>query len=630
MNVKMFFKALSVKAGQCFTVGKKMTKSYVSLFLVMLLGATTSLAWFAEHQAASINSSNLKFQSSSSLRVNNEDFGSNDIKIPAFTLDEASSVDGRNIFFPVGESFNTTTSQMHFREGNSGDRITGEPLDKDLTDPDYIDNPEKQGHYVYKNIKLQGTSAVTPVYIKSYKVTVEDGDGDTDATNDSVNGVYQDELVIVNSDGTPLSQLADDAANHTPDHQVLPPDKCAIRLAFIDDSANEPKVIDPSAQVADYVDNSNAVAAIDADGKPTKLQTTNADSFSSFYYREENPNPLFEIPGGETLNVTLAIWLEGTLPDSDKYIGKKISVEINIESNFTGMESIYFIDETAPDDAGGSSHWVNDNNTMLACSYKDPFSSGSYKTVIMTKMPDYDTYHKWTAAIPRKAVTSIAFYRLCPSTSHDPQGTIWNSWHTNEKVRSWVNNGISSGWYQRGSCDLDYTRQKTDGDGNTYNAVTYTATHGNGYGYVPDDDAQKSKKRLSPCIGYWDYTGEIVTPTQAPTESGSVTPSKIRVGVSLDFKNWVSTDLSGNYVMHMKTSLGDYTFTNNRSGDHLEQSFNLAVGEVIQRFYLQSPWNTKNIDMLDSSQQFTIPNSSSGYNVGYTMNNDDKFYKTTG
>ena len=163
---------------------KKLAKSYITLFLVLLLSLTFSFAWFTKLNVAETSSELLQFQSASSLRINKDKSIANKITIPAFTLDEASSLDGRNIYFPLGESFNTNTAEMFFREGNKGDENV---------------------HYVYKNFELKGTSGNTPVYIKSYKIQVGED-------------VYEDELKVVDSKGDPISE------GKVPNHQVLPPD----------------------------------------------------------------------------------------------------------------------------------------------------------------------------------------------------------------------------------------------------------------------------------------------------------------------------------------------------------------------------------------------------------------------
>ena len=593
MKAKTFLKALCFKTKHLFTGKKRLAKSYVSLFLVLILGVTSSLAWFTEREAAHLVSENLEFQSASSLRINKDKSASNVIRIDKAVLDEASSIDGRNIYFPVDKSFNTNTEDMYFREGTKGD---------------------ENARYVYKDFELKGTSGNTPVYIKSYEIKVEEADN---AHDSEVNAVYHDQLKIgYDSQGRPNSQ-------------TLTPDHCPIRLAFIADSGAKPVVIDPSAQVVNYVDNSaDAVELVDENGVPTTKDTyhnnNNWNSFQSYYYGN---TPLFVIPGGETLNVTLVVWLEGTIADCDKYIGKKISVDIDIESNFAEMETITFYDDSQPDNNGGQSHWVSNqvNNggvlkdPIVACSYEDPYSDETpkrWKTVIMTKSSS-DNY-TWTCKIPKKVVTKISFYRLNPFNGTD-QGTIFNAWYTHPNVSSWLNSGISSSWF---TGSLQTTRQFTDTNGNKYNSLVYRAIHGNGYSFTTDP-----AKRLSPCIGYWDTQGNSgggSSPTSAtsPTSSGGgggSSDTTYSVNVVVDAKVWVGSNVGSGSRLHFTTSSGgDYAYTTSTNTTHFEQTFTLNSGDEITGFYLLHPGGAKT--NLRVYSIFTVTRNAE---VIYTQQNDD-------
>lgn len=590
MNLKSFKKQTGKAKKNKFVVGK-LAKSYVSLFLILVLCMTSVFAWFAQRKAASITAQNMEFQSASSLRINKEQNASTVVTIDQCVLDEASSTDGRNIYFPLDKSFTTNADDMYFREGNTGDRNV---------------------RYVYKDFSLKGSSGNTPVYIKSYEVKVEEADTPHDP---GVNATYHDHLEINYS------------SNGKPSSQKLPPDHCPIRLAFIADSGQRPVVIDPSAQVVDYVDNTiNAVSLIDENGVPTTVDTfnnnNNWNSFASYYYGN---SPLFVIPGGQELNVTLVVWLEGTLEDSDKYIGKKISVDIDIESNFPEMETITFYDDSQPDNSDGHAHWVSDqvskqvNNVVVkkdpivACSYEDPYSDVTpkrWKTVIMTKSSS-DNY-TWTCKIPKKVVTKISFYRLDPFNGTD-QGTIYNAWYTHPDVSNWRNSSIDSSWFTKG--DLQITRQFTDTNGNKYNSLVYRAVHGNGYSETTDP-----AKRLSPCIGYWDTvdSGGSVTPTESGGGGGS-SATTYSVNVVVETKGWVGGNVGGGSRLHFTTSSGgDYAYTTYTNTTHFEQTFTLNDGDEITGFYLLHTGGAKTYLRVNSI--FTVTRNAE---VIYTQQNDD-------
>ena len=585
MKAKTILKALGIKASQRHFFGKGLIKSYVSLLLVLILGVTSTLAWFTEREAAHLKSDNLEFQSASSLRINKDKSSANKITIPAFTLDEASSLDGRNIYFPVGESFTSNTAEMFFREGNKGDENV---------------------HYVYKDFELKGTSGNTPVYIKSYKIQVG-------------NDVYEDELKVEDYNGKPKKQ-------------VKPPDHCPVRLAFIADSGVKPVVIDPSAQVVDYVDNtSGAVSLIDDNGNPT-LEPSNPNynwnSFSTYYYEH---TPLFIIPGGQKLNVTLVVWLEGSLEDLDAYKNKPISVDIDIESNFAAMDTIKFVDASVGDNDSSDSarYWVSDKDgqgypIILACSYEDPYSEENpkrWKTVIMRQTKQGQkgvTGGEWECEIPKKATTNISFYRLT-SQNGKSQATIYNAWYTRSGIMKMINSSINnSTWLTNGN--LQESRTFFDASTNTNdNALVYTAIHGNGYSTTSDES-----QRLSPCVGYWNFTAGSGSSSGGGGQSSggggsSATNCSLEVIARVpNGKEWVyNTDTVG-----FETDAGKTYYFGNWSNKSSTVTVSIPVGEKIVRFCKKNSSGTKYYPFGGGTQTFTVPNSSS-YTVTYELTNSD-------
>ena len=611
MNSKTFLKVLSVKIKQSCSLFKKLAKSYVSLFLIVILSVSSTVAWFAQREAATLKAQDLEFQSASSLRINKDDPSNpNRIVIKDFYLDEASSVDGRNIYFPLDASFTGTTSEMYFREGNAGDGYKDSRNDPSP--------PVEHRSYVYEDFELKGTSNNTPVYIKSYKIEISDpDDAGYTAHHTEVNGVYEDELKINYTNGVPKSQN-------------LPPEHCPIRIAFIADSADEPVVIDPSAQVIDYVDNSDAVALIGDDGSPipqTGLQTTNADAFASYYYGK---TPLFMIPGGQVMPVTIVIWLEGTLPDCDKYIGKKISVDIDIESNFAEMDTITFVDGSYGDTDSNVRYWVSNSDNygepIIACSYEDPYSDETpkrWKTVIMRKMKEKTNDHgaEWQAEIPQKAYTNISFYRLSRQNG-SKQATIYNAWHTRTGVGSMTNSNIPNNWYINGS--LQESRRFLDTSTNTYdNSLVYTAVHGNKY-----STTSVESQRLSPCIGYWSYDpGSGSSSTGGGGQSGGGGGSSnttcsttviLRIPNDLNGKEWVYTDRVGFQTQNGHSYYFDNDSFNNRVA---EKTFDLEVGDKIVKIIKHNSGG--DYDAFNGgTATWTVPDSST-WTVRYTMDNND-------
>lgn len=481
---------------------KKLAISYVSLFLVFTLVLVTTVAWFTVKDTASINSQVFSLESSAALRVNDgqEDL-SNHLVVKDFKLEEASSVDGRNMFFPSEGNFKDSTSVMKFREGTAGDR---------------------NRTYVYKDFKLNADSDMTNVYIKGYNITITSADG-------TVLGKFDGSTEIIrNGEGVPVDQ------------KVYDP--CPLRLAFITDSSKTPVVIDPSALIDEHAKNYNAVSSTNADGSPaTKLSS--CKTFSDFYFY--SGESLFTLLGQKPLDVTLVAWFEGAYEDQsvyDKYAGASVTIDVELESNYNDMEAITFIDKTRGD-KGENTPWIKTDDCIVTMQYKD--TDATQKTVVMKYLGPVGGYNTWTAALPKGVTTDISFFRF--STTNN---IIYNSWHTKDNVNGELSD-TAQYWIDNNE-DLYPLQESRIVNGNR--SLVYTARRGNGYGKT-DNTAQ----RLSPCIGYWDYspggsTVETTTPsTTTPTSGGgSSEDPKINTSVYLNIpgnnKQWLRDYLkSGNY-----------------------------------------------------------------------------------
>lgn len=481
---------------------KKLAISYVSLFLVFTLVLVTTVAWFTVKDTASINSQAFSLESSAALRVNDgqEDL-SNHLVVKDFKLEEASSVDGRNMFFPSEGNFKDSTSAMKFREGTVGDR---------------------NKTYVYKDFKLNADSDMTNVYIKGYNITITSADG-------TVLGKFDGSTEIIRNDkGVPVDQ------------KVYDP--CPLRLAFITDSSKTPTVIDPSALIDEHAKNYNAVSSTNMDGSPaTKLSS--CKTFSDFYFY--SGESLFTLLGQKPLDVTLVAWFEGAYEDQrvyDKYAGASVTIDVELESNYNDMEAITFIDKTIGD-KGENTPWIKTGDCIVTMQYKD--TDATQKTVVMKDLGSVNGYNTWTAALPKDVITDISFFRF--STTNN---VIYNSWHTKKNVNGELSD-TAQGWIANDNKNLYALQESRIVNGNR--SLVYTAKRGNGFGKT-DNTAQ----RLSPCIGYWDYspggsTVETTTPsTTTPTSGGgSSEDPKINTGVYLnipDTKQWLRNYLkSGEY-----------------------------------------------------------------------------------
>lgn len=558
---------------------KKLAISYVSLFLVFTLVLVTTVAWFTVKDTASINSQVFSLESSAALRVNDgqEDL-SNHLVVKDFKLEEASSVDGRNMFFPSEGNFKDSTSVMKFREGTAGDR---------------------NKTYVYKDFKLNADSDMTNVYIKGYNITITSADG-------TVLGKFDGSTEIIRNDkGVPVDQ------------KVYDP--CPLRLAFITDSSKTPVVIDPSALIDEHAKNYNAVSSTNTDGSPaTKLSS--CKTFSDFYFY--SGESLFTLLGQKPLDVTLVAWFEGAYEDQsvyDKYAGASVTIDVELESNYNDMEAITFIDKTIGD-KGENTPWIKTNDCIVTMQYKD--TDATQKTVVMKDLGEVNGYNTWTAALPKDVITDISFFRF--STTNN---VIYNSWHTKKNVNGELSK-TAQGWIANDNKNLYALQESRVVNGNR--SLVYTAKRGNGYGVTVD-----TAQRLSPCIGYWDYspggsTVETTTPsTTTPTSGGGSSEDlKINTGVYLDIpgnKQWLRDYLkSGDYKPYVvykyegKETNHLMQFNSDGSRCTLDNCIAPRGSRVIGFKFVNEKGNHTLLIPAKNEYIFSTP-----FNVSYEVTNDD-------
>lgn len=561
---------------------KKLAISYVSLFLVFTLVLVTTVAWFTVKDTASINSQAFSLESSAALRVNDgqEDL-SNHLVVKDFKLEEASSVDGRNMFFPSEGNFKDSTSAMKFREGTAGDR---------------------NKTYVYKDFKLNADSDMTNVYVKGYNITIVSADGKT------VLGKFDGSTEIIRDDkGVPVDQ------------KVYDP--CPLRLAFITDSSKTPTVIDPSALIDEHAKNYNAVSSTNMNGSPaTKLSS--CKTFSDFYFY--SGESLFTLLGQKPLDVTLVAWFEGAYEDQsvyDKYAGASVTIDVELESNYNDMEAITFIDKTRGDD-GNENPWIKTNDCIVTMQYKD--TDATQKTVVMKDLGSVDGYNTWTAALPKDVITDISFFRF--STTNN---IIYNSWHTKKDVNNELSD-TAKGWIADNVDNKDLYPLQESRIVNGNRSLVYTARRGNGYA-VTDNTAQ----RLSPCIGYWDYSpsGSTVettapSPTTPTSGGGSSEDPEVNTSVYLnipDTKKWLRNDLiSGDYKPYVIYNYNGVKsdrlmkFDSDGARCTLDNCSVPRGSRVIGFKFVNEKGN--HTQLIPAKNEYIF---STSFNVSYVVNNDD-------
>lgn len=498
---------------------KKVTTSYVALFLVLSIFAVSTFSWFTIRDTATIDSDPFSLESAAGMRVNKGEEIRNTITVKQAKLKEASSVDGRNMFFPVDRGYgdkgqSVDTSEMKFREGTVGDKNNG---------------------YIYGDFTLTGqTGGQVEVYVKSYKVEVKNKNtGNTEVYDGATH-------ITVDGNSKPSTYLA---------YQ----NPCPIRIAFIRNSAEASTVIDPTAIIDNYADECQAVSSVNSLGSATTTKAKGR-SFSDYYFG--TGAPLFTLDGLKSQNITMVAWLEATGENCDAYEGQDVSITVELESNWKDMEYVTFVDKTkgdADNDQDTELRWVGNAGCFLVMTYYDENFQNPKSVVMSESKSDGKKPIEWIAYLPKDKITNISFMRYSKvkekikldGTNDVEVGRIYNVWHTTAEVNTWIAANKSGNGKKAYDWSLDInknglqTYRTDDGTATGNKENTYYAVHGNGYGVTPT-----VAENVAPCIGYWgtkyaNSSGGSVEPTT--TEQLPITgETYARADIQIDYNLWLN------------------------------------------------------------------------------------------
>lgn len=574
-------KYVSKHCGNVSRSFKDISYSYISLFLVVMVLVGTTVSWFTIKDNANINSNIMNFNSGTGLRVNDGEDITNHIKVDNFKIDEASSVDGRNLFFPNNnvDGDNNLTYSLQYRDATVGD---------------------KNQRFLYKDFTVSADSKETNVYVKSYTIKVGD---------ETFNGSTQ---ILFEDKNNPLKPTG-----------IVTHDACPIRIAFITDSQDKPTVFDPTALVDRYAKTYPAISSTALDtGLVINTENSTSISFSDYYYAVGKP--IFTLEGTTPKKVTMVAWLEGTGDNCDKYAGKDLSIDIELESNFKDMEWITFVDDTVGDDDASVKHWINkDNDCIVTMTYKDITTTGSpYRTVIMQENGNDDKGNPtWVAPIPEKVVTDITFNRYSLNDE-----MIYNAWYTRKDVETMWEHKLDG----RKPAALQESREI-----NGTRKTVYTALGGNGYSTTED-----ISERLSPCLGYWDYENISSGGSSSGGGSGSggsgsggeiVEDPNAKIKIGIDFnitannKDWINNNINFNgYKMYAKFSDGTLVPMSKGKDEVVCKinNYEMKVNSILTAFVLKSESDTKTIK-IDKNVIFNR-----SMNITMEISNDDVAHRT--
>lgn len=499
---------------------KKVTTSYVALFLVLSIFAVSTFSWFTIRDTATIDSDPFSLESAAGMRVNKGEEIRNTITVKQAELKEASSVDGRNMFFPVDRGYgykgqSVDTSEMKFREGTVGDKNNG---------------------YIYSDFTLTGqTGGQVEVYVKSYKVQVHNRNTNEDEVYDGATHITVD-------------------GNHKPSTYLAYQNPCPIRIAFIRNSAEASTVIDPTAIIDNYADECQAVSSVNSLGSATTTKAKGR-SFSDYYFG--TGAPLFTLDGLKSQNITMVAWLEATGENCDAYVDQNVSITVELESNWKDMEYVTFVDKTkgdSQDDENTELRWVGNAGCFLVMTYYDENFENPKSVVMSESKSDGKKPIEWIAYLPKDKITNISFMRYSKvkekikldGTNDVEVGRIYNVWHTTAEVNTWIDARKDDGkganankWSHEINKNGLQTYRTDDGTATGNKENTYYAVHGNGYGDTPT-----VAENVAPCIGYWGtkYANsssggvEPTTTEQLPTTGETYA----RADIQIDYNLWLN------------------------------------------------------------------------------------------
>ena len=380
---------------------KKILMSVTALALIITLAVGITFSWAEGGNKGKIDGNDIVISTGSSLTMRQDGSPASTIYIPNCVLDEVSSADGRNYFVPV--------------DFNSRDKSNTTAI-SELIFREGI--PEDEGKkYVSLDFQLEAGDNIADVFLGS---------------------------------GT-IIQCKNDALLN------------ALRLSFNFNDGTAPMVFKPNQMP--YINEQVIFSPITAITDKGIASTTDVETeaFGDYYYHGDDSEPLFSLEKGETKNITLSIWLEGTEFSGSSFDDNELKINIDFITTLDDLVEYNFLDNTHGYSGASAEYWTTNKN-------------GIYDTMMYVYDVDTERYYgmkmvedkvegtrgsKWTAYVP-KTISKFYFRRYSIDIDQ-----YWNQWEPD------MGSGILS-----------------DPNGKH----TYVAVCGNG---TPDGT------QLNGCYGYW-------------------------------------------------------------------------------------------------------------------------------
>lgn len=334
--------------------------SVISLTMAVVVLVTMSFSWFSIKNSK-LESGIFTLDCGKGLRVN--DSGTTELSFSTTNkyLTPASSVDGRNIFFPTdGSDFSKNTESMTFRSSTVGD---------------------KNVNYIQIDFKLTAQQNHTALYINEEKTSIM-------VSNGSEWSIPQAAAIRA----ALWSSTAENGVPNTP--IVFNPTSSTMRTAAVEN-----------------VDRSTG--AFISSGRQV------AHAFSEYSFGGE---PVATLSKGVETKFSYIIWLEGTDPKcTEKVLNKDIQINLAFTTSWDKTQPIRF--EDGSPDSWVSQLLNRDTNPYTISLHYDEVDSNNRVTgnnldFNMYKLNANDANNKiWTCNIPGDMRKQISFVLRSPVAS---------------------------------------------------------------------------------------------------------------------------------------------------------------------------------------------------------------------
>ncbi len=405
----------------------RLVYSAVALTLVIAVFATATFSWLKANYVTNLETNDyFTISADAGLEMNygDEDNNQGSINIENIKLSECSSVDGRNFFFPLS----------NYAEGGDGDFAEGVDT-SDLVFREGTANDENK-KYISVDFTLSSQSA-TSVWL----------------SNES--RIY-----------------CEDASNKTAN---------AIRISFVENKPGGKTTIFDNSTSIEYAEKNNAVKTVSANGEMTETAVCDVRSFGEFVFGNDKDNVLFNIAAGETLKVTMNIWLEGTDADCVESVLdlNDLNIFVKFSTSFEEVRTIYFVDQTVE-------KWVDDDVDNGKCYVFAIDDHGIHHR--MAQSTNYQSDYTWYVSLPEGTET-LRFVRYNPDTYVDNKeynyweaGTVGTCstyvaighsagiWSENfDRTTLTLLDGTPNGYLRQDDCEIHLMYSVTDGNGTVQN-----------------------------------------------------------------------------------------------------------------------------------------------------------------